>query len=232
MRGISRWALLFVDAALVLALFSQTARAQEGGLVLQIDALNMRSHDTTTTSGLRDVLTAGLSIDANVRMGKGHVAHAAFIDLHFGAGLDGGFAYNMALLPLGLALYDRKQYATLSVATGVRYRGVTGHKPAALLAPLRASLVVRAGTHVLLNGWASAAFTSSDARQSGSNLAPFGDELSLGVTVRLGPGGTMRPGRGAVSYGNGYFAGVLYEEHLGGEFWGITIGHGVNMRGY
>ncbi|MCP4444981.1 MAG: hypothetical protein GY811_06500 [Myxococcales bacterium] len=68
------------------------AYAQEPGLLLQLDTEYRRTNDPTAIGGLRDTQTVGLSIDANGRIGRGHVAHSALIDAHFGAGMQGGGA--------------------------------------------------------------------------------------------------------------------------------------------
>ncbi len=215
----------------LLLLTAGDATAQEGGLLLQLDTEYERTKDTNVVSGLRDVQTVGLSIDANGRMGQGHVAHSAFIDAHFGAGLQGGFAYRFALLPIGLALYDKSQHIILSAAGGLMIHGVTAHQPFGVVTPLRISLIARIGDHVLLNAWASNDIALGNERQNNPEHALFGDELRSGVVLRAGRSGKVRGGRQVVTHGSGYFLGVLFSERLGTQFWGLTIGHGMNMRG-
>jgi len=210
---------------------SSSAYAQQGGLLLQIDTEYERATDPSRVQGLRDVQSAGLSIDANGRMGRGHIASSAFLDAHFGAGLQGGFAYRFALLPLGVALYDKEQRVRLSVAGGLMLQGVTDHQPLGFGAPLRASLVVRLGDHLLINVWASQELSLRKVRSGGSEHALFGDEMRAGLVIRVGSSGSKGTGRRSVRYGSGYFVGVLYAERLTTEFWGLTIGHGMNMRG-
>jgi hypothetical protein len=212
--------------------WTEPAQAQkgEGSLLLQIDTQYQRTQDSTQVRGLRDAQVAGLSIDANGRMGTGRIAHSAYIDAHFGAGLQGGFAYRFALLPLGFALYDKRQLVILNVASGLMLSGVTAHEPLGVLAPLRVSLISRLGDHVLLNAWAASDFALRKSRRGTPEHAPFGDELRAGITLRAGSSGTMN-GRKKVTFGNGYFVGVLYAERFKTAFWGLTIGHGMNMRG-
>jgi len=218
--------------ALAMVFWTKAAHAQEGegSLLLQIDTQYQRTQDATQVRGLRDVQTAGLSIDANGRMGTGRIAHSAYIDAHFGAGLQGGFAYRFALLPVGFALYDKRQLVILNVASGLMLSGVTEHEPLGVLAPLRVSLISRLGDHVLVNAWAASDFALRKSRRGTPSYAPFGDELRAGITLRAGTSGAMR-GRKKVTFGNGYFVGVLYAERFETAFWGLTIGHGMNMRG-
>ncbi len=217
--------------ALAMLLCPPSARAQEGGLLLQIDTEYLRAMDPIQVGGLRDTQVVGLSIDANGRMGHGRIGHSAFIDAHFGAGLQGGFAYRFALLPLGVALYDKSQYVILNVASGFQLSGVTGHQPFGALAPLRVSLISRLGDHLLVNAWAASDIALRNARKGSPANLPFGDELRAGFVLRVGQSGAKGGGRQQVTFGNGYFVGVLYAERFETEFWGLTIGHGMNMRG-
>lgn len=217
--------------AMVLVAMTGSAWAQEAGLLLKLDTEYERTEAPTAISGLKDVQTVGLSIDAHGRMGTGHVSHAAFLDAHFGAGWQGGFAYRFSLLPLGLALYDRGQRMILSVAGGISLQGVTAHQPFGVLAPLRVSLISRLGDHVLVDAWATNEISLGNKRDNTPEYALFGDEVRAGFALRLGKSGHEDYGRQQVTYGSGYFVGVEVAERLGTRFWGLSIGHGMNMRG-
>ena len=212
-------------------LTSRDAQAQQGGLLLQLDTEYERTRAPGQVQGLRDTVTAGLSIDADGSTGHGPLGFSAFLDAHFGAGLQGGFAYRAALLPVGFAVHDRRHIVKLGVTSGFMLQGVTGHQPPGVLAPLRVSLIIRAGDHLLLNAWGTSEFSLRSNRQGDADHALFGDEMRAGLVLRIGRGGKRDEGRQQVLYGSGYFLGALYSERLGTEFWGLTIGHGMDMRG-
>ncbi|MCP4444982.1 MAG: hypothetical protein GY811_06505 [Myxococcales bacterium] len=108
---------------------------------------------------------------------------------------------------------------------------MTQYEPFGVLAPVRVSPIARLGSHFILNAWASNALSLGQGRKNSPQHALFGDELHSGLILRAGSSGKMRGGSHQVTYGNGYFVGVLYSEGLGTLSWGLTVGHGLNVRG-
>ncbi len=221
--------LLACVTALVCLHSPRSARAQSGGLFLQMDTQLERTRQPEKLKGLRDVHSAGMAVDAYG--GSAHIGFAAYLNVHFGGGYQGGFAYRVSLLPVGVALYDRSQTIGLAFATGLQLQGVTGHQVIGVQQPLRADLRVRLGTHLLLDMWASSDVALGTRRDQGSRNAPVGDELQAGASLRIGRGGDRDEGRHSLRYGSGYFVGVLYAERFANEFWGLAIGHGMDMHG-
>jgi hypothetical protein len=63
------------------------------------------------------------------------------------------------------------------------------------------------------------------SRDGGSAHAPFGDELSTGVLLRIGRG-IVDPG---LRWGYGFFVAGTYAEALGGYAWGGLLGYSITM---
>lgn len=204
--------------------------AKQGGVDLKIDTIVERADQPEARSGLRDVQVAGLSIEAYGGTSD-YFGAFLYLDAHFGAGYQGGFAYRFALLPIGLTLHDKNRVVSLGISGGIQLHGVTEHTPFGVQAPIRAAAILNLGSHLHLNLWASNEFALSDARKQGSDAAFIGDELQAGVSIRIGKGGEKGGRRNGVKFGSGYFVSALYAERLGTKFYGLGIGHGMHMNG-
>ncbi|HUH02017.1 MAG TPA: hypothetical protein VML75_08465 [Kofleriaceae bacterium] len=190
------------------------------GGALELDARAMQREDETAAAGLSETVTAGLGLRG---FGGRTLGIMAGVDARFGGGLQGGFAYDGGLLPLGVGL-RLGGFGLLGVLAGVNLSGVTGHVPFAVEYPIEARLELDLGRRVHLSGFGRASFiTVADARQNGAEHAPFGDELRAGVTLRVGRGGQ----RHQESWGNGIYVGALYGESLGTRELGLVIGYGI-----
>lgn len=199
-----------------------------GGLTLKLDTQYERSDDASIAHDSRGTQLVGLSLDA---YGGGEYGGAAIhIDAHFGAGLTGGFAYKFDFQPFGLALYHAKQGAiVLGLTTGIRLQGVTGHQDFGSAVPVRLFLNFKIQPWFHINTWAAIDTSLNESRDRGSQHALWADELRAGLAIRIGPNRTKKMRRGQVSSGSGYFVGTTYSERLGISFWGITVGHGMDM---
>lgn len=211
--------------ALLLALGSADAHAIDwwkwsAGGALELDARAMQREDETAASGLSETVTAGLGLRG---FGGRTLGIMAGIDARFGGGLQGGFAYDGGLLPVGVAL-RLGRVGVVGILAGVNLSGVTGHVPFAVEYPIEARLELGLGRHLHLSGFGRASFiTIADRRQNGAEHAPFGDELRAGVSLRLGRGGR----RHQESWGNGIYVGALYGESLGTRELGLVLGYGI-----
>tara|TARA_R110002073_G_scaffold311038_2_gene481973 strand:- start:1192 stop:1896 length:705 start_codon:yes stop_codon:yes gene_type:complete len=208
--------------------FSSRSNAQAPSVVIQLDTQYELSREPANTAGLRDVQMAGLSIDA-YGMRKNYGLYM-FVDAHVGAGLQGGFAYRFACLPFGVSVYDKHQIVSLGLTYGLQVQGVTYHQDFVVQTPIRASIHLRVHRRVLINAWASNEFTLGVRRGMRSDNAPGGDELRTGVNLRIGESRDTDRKRGRVIEGSGYTIGVLYAERLETQFWGVSIGYGVDQR--
>jgi hypothetical protein len=219
-----------IGAALLLLASHGVAGAQQGGVDLKIDTQVERSDSPELANGLRDTQNAGLSIEAYGGTSD-YFGAFLYLDAHFGAGYQGGFAYRFALLPLGITLHDKHHTVSVGVSSGLQLQGVTEHQELGVQAPVRAALILDLGAHLHFNAWASNEFSLSKARKDGSENALFGDEMQAGLSLRVGKSGEKGGSRSEVEYGSGYFLSALYAERLGSTFWGVGIGHGMHMNG-
>ena len=171
-----------------------------------------------------DAVLAGFTIAGFA--GKKTLGYVAAVDIRLGAGVSGGFAYDVALrlLGAGLALGHR---ARLLTTVGLGANGHTGHVAAAMRWPVRTTLHLELGRRVHLAGFAEAAFINfATDRDQGSARAPFGDEFRAGGYLRLGKGGRQY---GQTDWGNGYFLGAAYQEMLGERQVVMILGYGIGV---
>ncbi len=217
-------------AALLFSASPSTQAAPGGGLTLQLDTQYERSSDNLVANDSRGTQQVGLSIEA---FGGGQYGGASvYVDAHFGVGLTGGFAYSLDFHPLGLALYDAKGGAlSLGLTTGIHLQGVTGNQSLGTLVPFRLFLNFKIKPWIAIGAWASSELSLSKTRDAGSSHAGFGDELRTSLVLRVGKNRKKNMGRGDVSSGSGTFVGGTYSERLGISFWGIIVGHGMDMGG-
>lgn len=187
----------------------------------QLDARYYRYREGSTTAGLSDVMLAGVGT-------RGAVGWPAFgfrggLDARFGAGLEGGFAYDADLLPIGVAA-PISSPVRVGLITGIATSGVTRRIPFTFAFP--AELVAEAdlGWSLFVAVWVRPSWVLTDARKDGSKLAPFTDELEAGALLRIGKGGEDY----GVRWGNGFFLGMSYKEELGTSALGVLFGHSLD----
>lgn len=214
-------------ASIILAGAADPALAQHGWRFtgdLEIDARYFRLDAPDTAAQPPDAVLAGFSIVGFA--GKKAVGYAAAFDARVGAGLDGGFAYEFALHPVGMGI-TIAHVARLLTTFGLGLDGITGHIPVGMRFPLRTTLHLELGRRVHLAGYAQTAWISfADAREDGAESAPFGDELTVGGYLRIGKGDDQY---GQMHWGNGYLVGAAYQERLGASQLMFTIGYGIGM---
>jgi hypothetical protein len=158
-------------------------------------------------------------------IGTERYGYHAGIDLAAGATLRaGGFAYDVALFPVGGGVRLGTTSAIM-LGVGVGAMGAVGTIDDAITLPIE--LVGEFGggrTRVL----ARARLSYIDAAGEREGRAPtlsFVDEAEAMLGVRIGhhfePGGFPT--------GNGYFVGVAYRELYGARFVGLTIGYSIDL---
>jgi hypothetical protein len=218
-----------ISSAALLALALPVARdaaAQpnfDGGAQLhyELQGLHDYKHDAMDVPAARDFVLAGARLHGFIG-GKWFGYHAG-LDLAAGGTLnDGGFAYDVALFPTGVALRFAET-SFITVGVGVGASGATGTMDDAATFPFEARFEVGRGIRVL--GRARATFvTASDSRQAGARFALV-DELEAMLAVRVGRAYTDW----GFPTGNGYFVGATYREALGARFAGAVIGYSIDM---
>ncbi len=147
------------------------------------------------------------------------VGFAAGMDLELGGGLSGGFYYEYRMLVgLGSAL---GKHVSFGVVTGLGVGGLTGgHIPIGFEVPVEAFGAVELGAHLRAGGWARSSWIfGSDARQDGADRAPFGDELSTGMSLLLGARDEYRTDRTGVALRGGY------RELMGTHGYEVSLGY-------
>lgn len=213
-------------ALLVLVTLVEPARGNDWRITgdLELDLRYTRFGQPEVDQERADSLLAGFGIAGFA--GRKTIGYAMAFDIRFGAGMNGGFAYNVALHPLGVGVV-LAHAVRFSTTIGIGTQGLTGHIPAALRWPVRATLHLELGRRLHLAGWAQATFISAaDSRQSGSESTPFGDELSAGGYLRVGKGGREY---GSSEWGNGYLVGAAYQEMLGDRQLMVIVGYGIGV---
>lgn len=215
-------------AALLLALAALPAAARgegwRGGGSL---ALDLRYAELTPKAGdpVRAV-TAGPRVRAAA--GKSALALAAGLDLHMGATGGGHFAYEVLVLPAGLALQLGRS-ARIGAVAGLGTSGITGGVlPIGFLLPVESFAELSLGDHVRVAAWGRATeVAGAEEREDGAEDAPFGDELEIGATLRW----DRRREDWRYVAGNGYQLGALYGQEEGTHIVGVVIGYSLDASG-
>lgn len=212
--------------AVLLSLVSATAVAHarpsvDGGAQLhyELQGLHDYAHDAMAVPAARDLVLAGARLHGFI--GNRWLGYHAGIDLAAGGTIHGGgFAYDVALFPAGVALrFAETSFVTLGVGVGAS--GATGTLDDAATFPFEVRCELGRGVRVL--GRARATFVvAADGRQDG---ARFADELEAMLALRLGRAYTDW----GFPTGNGYFLGASYREALGAKFAGLVIGYSIDM---
>ncbi|HEX4454481.1 MAG TPA: hypothetical protein VH143_26650 [Kofleriaceae bacterium] len=156
-------------------------------------------------------------------IGNSHVAYHAELDLFAGAVVQrGGFAYDVALYPLGIAtrLGDT---GVLALGTGVVAVGAERWLDDGVGLPLQATLEAGGGVRVLARARvALLAGTHDDAAPSLQRA--IGQELDAMAGVRFGHAYDAE----GFPVGEGYFVAAAYKEFLGARYVGVTFGYSID----
>jgi hypothetical protein len=145
--------------------------------------------------------------------------HVAF-DLALGGqvGRHGGFAYDAAVLPLGLGVRLGPD-SFLALGTGIAAMGATGSLDDAVLVPIQLELEYGLTYHLIVRARDSFVL-GADGRRDGAPSLPLGDELEGMVGLRFGKSDTT-------NLPMGYFIGVAYKEMLGTRYVGLSLGYAL-----
>jgi hypothetical protein len=170
-----------------------------------------------------ELILAGSRVHA--LLGGRHVGYHIGADLGFGSTLRGaGFAYDLALFPVGVGLRLGAASAVM-LGAGVGASGAVGTLDDALTLPIELVGELNAGPARLLARGRISYLSGTPGRTRGAPTTSFADETEAMLGLRIG--------RNHDSYGfpsgNGYFAGIAYRELLGARFLGITIGYSLDI---
>ena len=179
--------------------------------------------DTKAKPEISQLVLAGVRLHGIVGTGSTIAYHVGF-DLAAGGTIGGGgFAYDVALFPVGIAARFG-QTSLVALGAGIGAIGATGTLDDAFMLPLEATGEFGGGRLRLLARARVAYVAGADGRHDGAPSIPFADELDTMVGVRIG--------RHYEDYGfptgDGYFVGVAYRELLGARFVGLTIGYSID----
>jgi len=222
----------FTLAAIAVGLASTPAQARpgrrvQGGAFLhyELSAVTaLEDADAAAEPRARELVLAGARL-------HGFLAHNATVAYHVGLDLafggtvrDGGFAYDVALFPVGVVV-RLGETSLIGLGAGVGGLGAIGTIDDAVTFPLEAVAELGGGRVRLLARGRIAYVTAADARQDGSPTVPFADEVDAMIGVRLG-----RHYRDfGFPTGNGYFLGASYRELAGTRYVGVTLGYSIDL---
>lgn len=205
---------------LILTLHAHRVEARPawaGALALDLSGYHLSTPEPT------DALLAGLG--ARGAVGSRFFGYRAGLDARFGPGLQGGFAYDTSLLPLGFSLPLTYMFS-LGISAGIGANGVTGRIPATARVPIELALQFHLTRGILVGLWLTPAYTFANARKDGSTSLTWTDEFDAGFLLRFGKGNQTRD----MIWGNGTYVAVQYGERFGARLGGFAVGHALDLR--
>lgn len=173
-----------------------------------------------------ELVLAGARLHAIAGKNRTIGVHLAF-DFAFGSTLRGaGFAYDVALLPLGIGVRIGTT-GVLALGTGFQASGAVGTLDDAVALPVEAIAELGGGRLRVLARVRASWIAGADGRQSGAPSATFADELDAMLALRIGR--HYDEGYPDLTSGNGYFIGAAYRELAGTRFAGLVVGYGLDL---
>ncbi|HEY4243643.1 MAG TPA: hypothetical protein VGM88_27710 [Kofleriaceae bacterium] len=180
-------------------------------------------HDVDDSDGhprARDLMLFGVKLHGTI--GKRVLQYHAGFDLAAGATLGGGgFAYDVALFPVGIAT-KLPGSSVIALGAGVGAMGATGSIDDAATFPVELTGEFGNGAARLL--FRARATWVAGGLRGGAPSASFADELEGMIGLRIG----SHDKDYGFSYGEGYFAGVGYREFEGARFVGLVVGYSIS----
>jgi len=194
------------------------------GLAVVDESGRQRPGSAAPEPAARELVLAGVRLHGFLGA-NASVAYHIGLDLAAGGTLDGGgFAYDVALFPIGVVV-RAGETSLLGIGVGVGALGATGTIDDAVTLPVEAIAELGAGRARLLARARAAYVAGAGGRQNGAPSLPFADELDATVGLRIG---RVYRDHGFPT-ANGYFAGVAYRELAGARFLGLAIGYSIDM---
>jgi hypothetical protein len=172
---------------------------------------------------ISELVLAGVRLHALI--GEHRWGYHVGIDLAAGSTLRaGGFAYDVALLPVGGGLRIGATSAIM-LGAGVGAMGAVGTLDDALTLPVELVGEFGSGRARWLFRARISVIEAAAARKRGTTMLPFGDEAEAMIGLRLG----HHHDQWQFPTGNGYFGGLAYRELYGARFLGLTIGYSIDL---
>lgn len=165
---------------------------------------------------------AGVELDG--LLGR-RLAYLVGVDLAAGATIPAGFAYQVALRPVGLAVRLGATGA-VGVSVGVGASGAVGTLDDGVEFPAVLAVELPLGDRLRLIGrgrvvWLAAA----PARRRGAPEVGWADELDAWIGVRVG----RRYDDFGIRSGNGTLLGIAYRGRAGARMVGVTLAYSVDL---
>ena len=217
-------------ALAILVVLAAPARADwrdfQGGAWAHYELSGLHDVDNTAMTAPRfeDLTLAGFRLHGFVS--KSRVGWHIGIDGFAGATTrTAGFAYDVALLPVGFGVrWGDTQMVGIGAGAGAM--GAVGTLDDAATFPIEAFGEFALGSHVRILARARATYlAAAPGRGRGAPSVSFVDELDGTLGFRIGH-----------SYheygfpsGNGYFIGAAYREMLGARFAGLVLGYSIDI---
>ena len=184
-------------------------------------------HDVDETAGrprATDLVLAGARLHGFVGEGA-NVGYHVGLDLEAGGTIHGGgFAYDVALFPIGVGLRFGDSNV-VALGAGVEAMGAMHTLDDAVLVPIEAVAELGGGRARVLARARAAWVAGAPGRHDGAPSVAFADELEATLGLRLG----HHYDDYGFPTGNGYFAGATYRELLGTRFVGLVIGYSIDL---
>ncbi len=215
-------------ALLVLVLLAGVAHAEiKGGSFLhyEVSGLTVVDEQVDRPAGpvAKELYLGGARLHGFIAANHSVAYHTGLDILVGGTSRPGGFAYDLALFPVG-TIVRFGATSIVGVGIGVGFSGATGALDDAVTMPVEVILEV-GRKHRLLARARFSYVAGADSRQSAAPSIPFADELDATLGVRLG----RKYDRFGLHSGNGYFLGVSYREVAGMRFAGVTLGYSIDL---
>jgi hypothetical protein len=197
----------------------------QGGAWLHYELTGLTTVDEGAAAPrARELVLAGARLHGFLSTSS-RVAYHVGLDLAAGGTIrDGGFAYDVALFPVGVVLRAGRT-SIFGLSAGIGAIGATGTMDDAVAFPIEAIAELGSGRVRLLARVRAAYLAGADERQSGAPSLGLTDELDAMLGLRIG-----RHYRDfGFPTGNGYFLAASYRELAGARYAGLTIGYSLDM---
>jgi len=216
-------------AVLIVLLAARSASANpldtfQGGSWLHYELTGLHGiEDAGGSSGAQDLVLAGFRLHGFAGISSTISLHIGIDAAAGGAMNGGGFAYDVALFPAGLAI-RLGETNVIALGVGIGASGATSVLDDAMTMPLELNVELGSGRVRLLMRGRVSYVGYADSRQDGAPSMAFGDELDATVGIRIG----RHYDEFRLSSGNGYFLGAAYRELAGTRFVGLVLGYSVD----
>jgi hypothetical protein len=203
-----------------LAGVAHAERIPSGGAWLHYELTGLTDNDAARP---HELVLAGARLHGFIGPNERFGFHAG-LDLAGGSTIRGaGFAYDVALFPLGIGVRLGRT-GVVAIGTGVGAVGAIGRLDDAVTLPVELTVELGGGRLRVLARARAAYLAGADGRQDGAPSTKLADELDAQLGLRIG-----HHYEDYAPSGNGYFAGVAYREMLGSRYVGAVIGYSIDV---